>query len=101
VLLRITPTDAPRGFRVEGELDLATEGELRRALEAATAEGGELALDLSGLTFIDSSGLRVLIQTAASLDGRGALVVLRPSSPVKRVFDIAIPGGFPGLDVRD
>lgn len=96
--LEITPTD--EGFRLEGELDMATADDLSQLLRAAAADGGPVLLDLSGISFMDSSGLRVLLEAAELIRGSGSLVIVHPSAQVRRLLEISIPGGAPGLEVR-
>ena len=98
--LEITPTET--GFRLEGELDIATADDLSDVLRHAVAdtERDPLELDFSGVSFMDSSGLRALLEAAGLRNGNGSLVILNPSTQVRRVLDISIPGGTPGLEVR-
>jgi anti-anti-sigma regulatory factor len=49
---------------------------------------------------MDSSGLRALLEGAELSRGSGSLVIVRPSAQVRRLLDISIPGGTPGLEVR-
>jgi anti-anti-sigma factor len=91
----------PSMFQVEGELDLATADELASVLAAEARRGAQVTLELSGLTFIDSTGLAVLIRTATSSGTTGPLVLLRPSKAVRRVLDLTLPSGAPGLEIRE
>jgi anti-sigma B factor antagonist len=73
-----------------GDFDLAAAEDLRAALRSlGTAGSATPQLDLSGVTFLDSSGLGVLLDfqrdTAAS---NGAVVVLAPSPPCRRLLEI-------------
>jgi anti-anti-sigma factor len=96
--LQITPTDD--GFRLEGELDMATADDLSQLLRDASTTGGPIVLDFSGVSFMDSSGLRALLERAGKPNGNGPVVILNPSDQVRRVLEISIPGGTPGLEVR-
>jgi anti-sigma B factor antagonist len=96
--LEITATD--EGFRLEGELDMATAEDLSEILRTAATKGDPLVLDFSGVSFMDSSGLRALLERSAQPNGNGRVVILNPSPQVRRVLDISIPGGTPGLEVR-
>lgn len=49
---------------------------------------------------MDSSGLRALLEGAGLPKERGPVVILNPIAQVRRVLDISIPGGIPGLEVR-
>jgi anti-sigma B factor antagonist len=97
-LLRITATT--EALCLEGEIDLAAADRLGEALRTSI-ESGTSSVDVSGVTFIDSTGLRILLSAANSLNGQGPLVLLRPSKAVKRLLDLALPGGVPTLAVVD
>lgn len=97
MLLQITSTED--GFSLEGELDMSTAEDLSKVLEE-TVDGRPVVLDFSGVSFMDSSGLRVLLEAAQKRNGDGSLVIVHPASQVQRVFEISIPGGTPGLEVR-
>ena len=72
-----------------GELDMATQAELRAALEVAR-RSGDVVLDLGILRFIDTSGLRLILETAEAARKDGfRFAVLRGSSEVQRLFDVA------------
>ena len=96
-LLQITRTDD--AIRLEGEIDMSAQVELPRALEEAIASGTTV-VDLSAVTFMDSTGLRAFLVTAGSLNGNGPLVLRQPSSAVRRLLDIALPTGAPGLVIE-
>jgi anti-anti-sigma factor len=78
---------------VRGELDMASSSDL----EATCLElQGDVAVDLAGVSFIDSSGLAALLRLSYR-DGR--LVLLNPSDPVLRLFEITkVSNRF---DIRD
>ena len=95
--LQITPTDD--GFRLDGELDMATADGLIDLLRATADSDDPIVLDFSGVQFMDSSGLRALLQAAGSEDC-GPVVVKDPSPQVRRLLEISIPEGVPGLRVR-
>jgi anti-anti-sigma factor len=96
--LRIDPTD--RGYRLEGELDLATSQDLLVAIRERPSSTEALTLDFSGVTFMDSSGLRALLEAARDREDGDMLVILAPTPQVRRVLDISLPDGAPGLQVR-
>jgi anti-sigma B factor antagonist len=96
--LEITATD--EGFRLKGELDMATAGDLSEVLKEAAGRNDPIVLDLSEVSFMDSSGLRALLEGAGLPKVSGPVVILNPSPQVRRVLDISIPGGMPGLEVR-
>jgi len=98
MLLDITPNEG--GFKLSGELDMASADELRTAL-AGWDGAGALLLDVTELRFMDSSGLRVLLEIVGSGNGSdGTIVLVHPTSQVQKVLNISIPGGTPGLQVR-
>jgi anti-anti-sigma factor len=94
--LEITATED--GYRLEGELDMATAGGLTELL-AASSDDSPLVLDFSGVSFMDSSGLRALLEGAGPRNGSGPVVVKDPSPQVRRVLDVSIPNRVPGLEV--
>jgi anti-anti-sigma factor len=97
-LLDIAPTEG--GYRLSGELDMASADDLRTAL-SGWDRTGTLELDVSDLRFMDSSGLRVLLEVVAEGTGNGGtIVLLHPTSQVQKVLDISLPGGTRGLEVR-
>ena len=95
--LEITRTDD--GFRLDGELDMATADDLSQIFRDAPSNL-PIVLDFSGVSFMDSSGLRALLEGAGQPTGCGPVVIVNPSAQVRRVLDISIPGGTPGLEVR-
>ena len=96
----ISPIPDGTGLKISGELDVLTIPELSRAVSAQSFDGRPFCLDLSELTFLDSSGLRALFAMAKSLNGNGPLVILNPSKPVVRVFEIVGLNETPGIEVR-
>ena len=97
--LEITPTDV--GYRLEGELDMATADDLGELLKESGGHGDPVVLDFEGISFMDSSGLRVLLEAASAEDAGTSVVIVHPTDQVRRVLDISIPGGAPGLEVRN
>ena len=87
-------------LRLEGEIDLTVADQMGEALRTSI-ESGTTSVDLSGVTFMDCTGLHILLSAGNALDGQGPLVLLRPSKAVRRVLDLALPGGVPSLRVRD
>jgi anti-anti-sigma factor len=83
---------------IEGEVDMASADDLRAVLR--DNDTGPLILDASNLTFMDSSGLRVLLETAASRNGNGDLILRRPQRSLRRLLEIAVPDGIDGLQVQ-
>jgi anti-anti-sigma factor len=96
--LEITRTED--GFRLDGELDMATADDLSQIFRDAPSNL-PIVLDFSGVSFMDSSGLRALLEGAGQPTGCGPVVIVNPTAQVRRVLDISIPGGTPGLEVRD
>ena len=95
--LQIDATD--RGLKLAGELDMATAQELLAAIRDHAGED-EVVLDFSGVSFMDSSGLRALLEAARDREGDGAVAIVDPTPQVRRVLDISLPDGAPGLEVR-
>lgn len=96
--LEITLTQ--EGARIAGELDMATASQLRDFFSEDGRPEGRLELDISGLSFMDSSGLEVFLRQAAARPNGAPIVLLHPTRPVLRVFEIAVPGGVTGLELE-
>lgn len=77
----------PSVLHVAGEIDLSTADQLREALAVVVASDSEVVVDMTDVTFVDASGLRVLVQVAGSLNGRGPLV-LENASRVEWLLDL-------------
>ena len=88
MLLDIEKTDAPRGFRLIGELDASNVSSLSEALQPEIDVGGDLTLDLAGLAFMDSTGIQVLVRTAQGLEGRGDLILVSPGHLVRTILEL-------------
>jgi anti-sigma B factor antagonist len=76
--------------RVYGEIDLASVDELRGAIDAALEPGPEtLVLDLSEIAFCDSTGIHLVVTSHRRATEQGTrLVVVRPTGPASRTFEI-------------
>lgn len=98
-ILKIRRTDEPRVVHVFGELDLATAADLAAALEDEVATDGDLILDLSELIFMDSSGIKVLIETARKLEGKGRLILRSAGEPIRRVLALTQLERIPNLTI--
>ena len=86
----ISITTAETTAWVSGEIDTHTAPLLRDAGASILARRGSVRFDLRGVEFIDSSGLGVFVAlTAAARDQGGDVVILRPSRPVTRLFEIS------------
>jgi anti-anti-sigma factor len=69
-------------------------------LEAEVGKSSALTLDVSDLTFMDSQGLALLIHLGEEAKKRGKTIrLVRPSSQVRRLLDVAVPGGIPGVEI--
>ena len=89
------------GLRVEGEIDMASAPELAEAIARVNGSSDRLVIDVAGVTFMDSACLRLVLKEAMSRNGRGQVVLLHPTRPVRRLLDVSIPGGVPGLEVKE
>ena len=97
--LTITPLVAPQhGFRLIGELDMATVAQLKTAFETLSANG-RVTLDLAELTFIDSTGLHAIMEFARSQNGSGPVILASPSVTARRAIEIAGLEGHPGVEI--
>ena len=94
--------DDDRRLVLRGELDVAAVSALSDAIGEILDAGGSITLDLHQVTFIDSTGLRTIIGAARDLEGRGPLVLERPSPRVVEVLDIAgVVGKIPNLVLKE
>jgi anti-anti-sigma regulatory factor len=95
--LRITPTFAPPGLRLEGEIDPSHRDVLSRALSAATAGHHPVHLDLGGLRFIELGALSLLAAYGTRLPSGRHLVLddLRPD--VRALFEMLGWHRMPGI----
>jgi anti-sigma B factor antagonist len=86
------------GLRLSGELDLFTSPQLAAVLADI---GGDrpVHIDLSELTFIDSSGIREILTFAGSRSGRGRVVLINPSKPVRRAMEIVGLEQHPAVEI--
>jgi anti-sigma B factor antagonist len=90
--VEVTRETLPEGsvvVRVEGELDMATSGSFEEAI-AEAEPGARLVIDLTECTFLDSSAVRVLVETARSMEESNGKVSLVTRDPgILRVLEIA------------
>ena len=61
---------------------------LREAIAPSLERGGTVIVDLTNLHFMDSSGVRVLLEAAKQLDGRGCLFLHGVHDPVARILEL-------------
>jgi len=101
MLLRIVPTGIPGTVRIVGELDISNVEEAQARLEQELLNGQHLTLDTSELAFVDSQGLRMLIVLGRQAAAQGSVIsLLNCPNQLKRVLDVAVPQGIPGVEVR-
>ncbi len=98
MLLEISSTNG--GYDLDGELDLASGEHLVALLLAARRDDESILLNFAGVRFMDSSGLRALLEVARAMNGDGRLIIDRPTQQVRKVFDLSLPDGAPGMEVR-
>ncbi len=95
-MLDIITARSPDRLRLVGEIDMSNADRLATILRAEREKAWELTLDLSDVTFMDSSGLQMLLDLSRS----HPVVILQPSDSVRRLFEVAIPYGAAGLEIR-
>lgn len=100
-MLEITPGRDGRSLVLAGELDLATTPLLLERAKPILADEGDVTLVLTEVSFVDSQGFRGFIQMARALDGRGRLVLRRPSPEVRKLLDIVRVDDVPNIVVDD
>jgi anti-anti-sigma factor len=71
-------------------MDAMTSPEVGQSLSTAVAaDQPKIVLDLSQCPFVSSAGLRVILQAAKGIKGRGKMAICGLKGPVKQVFDLA------------
>jgi anti-anti-sigma factor len=99
-LLRLEKAEGTSSFRLIGELDSSNVAEVAARLKEELNQADQLTLDSSELTFMDSQGLHMLIELGAEAAQRGTSVRLSNCSrQVKRLLNVAIPSGIPGVEI--
>jgi anti-anti-sigma factor len=99
-LLRLEKDEGSTSIRLIGELDSSNVGHVADRLEEELRGADELTLDISELTFMDSQGLHLLIKLGEVAAERGSAVRLFNCPPqVKRLLDVAVPTGIPGVEI--
>ena len=97
---RLEPGHRPGSFRLVGELDVANVTMVQSRLEDELKKSGTLTLDASELRFLDSQGLSMLIHLGEEAKKRGeAIRLVGGSNQVRRLLDIAVPEGVPGVEI--
>jgi anti-anti-sigma factor len=85
-----------------GELDSSNATEVAEQLQLAFRRSGQLTLDTRGLSFMDSQGLRLLLLLGGEASERGSTITVINCSPqVRRLLDISVPQGIPGVEIVD
>jgi anti-sigma B factor antagonist len=78
-------------IELEGELDLATAPALEEALTRAVQSRTEITVDLSRCSFIDARGVRVLVNSARTLDAESRkLRVVGLCGQPERIFSMIL-----------
>jgi anti-anti-sigma factor len=95
----IEPLPDGVGFRLAGELDLATAPELGAALQSA-GPGDGVVLDAEELTFIDSSGWSVLVDYVRGHDGTAQLTIVNATPAVVRSLELMGLREHPRIELR-
>ena len=104
-----TATSEARGIRVLACKGAMTSGggadELDAAFERALADAdGRIVLDLTRLSYLDSAGVGAVVSCSKQAASSGAVmkIALRPSGPVRRIFEITqLDRGFEIFDDAD
>jgi anti-anti-sigma factor len=101
-LLRLEKEEGSASFRLVGELDASNAAQVTARLREELSRTNQLALDTSDLTFMGSQGLHMLIELGAEAVQRGTSVLVSHCSPqVKRLLDVAVPTGIPGVEIAE
>jgi anti-anti-sigma factor len=101
-LLRLEEGEGSGSFRLIGELDSSTVTQVASRLQDELRGGELLTLDTSGLTFMDSQGVWMLIGLGMEATERGtSITLINCSRQVKRILEVAVPEGIPGVDILE
>ncbi|WP_035855074.1 STAS domain-containing protein [Cryptosporangium arvum] len=92
--VRCGPVRSGHRLAVSGEIDQANAAALGVALE-----DGVTVLDLTGVTFFGVAGVRVPLEIGAVAAGRGHVVRVSCSSPVRRVLEVCDLPAVAGLEL--
>jgi anti-sigma B factor antagonist len=99
---RLERGEDPSFFRLVGQIDISNVESLGAQLKHVLASRNELTLDTTALDFMDSQGLRMLIDLGQQAREQGTTVkVANCSRQLRRLLDVAVPNGIPGVDVQD
>src|SRR5947209_6185035 len=98
---RALPTTSPRGYRLEGEIDLSNASMLADLLQSEVEAGGEMTIDLSGVAFMDSTAIQILLRAGRGLEGRGRLILYHPGTLVANVLRLIKADRLPGLEILE
>lgn len=80
-------------LRLSGEIDLATASMITDRFAALVADDlPNVIIDATGITFIDSTGIQALVDGKRMIYEKGSRIVLIPSQPVRRLFDLVFQG---------
>jgi anti-anti-sigma factor len=100
VAFRVEENSGDRGFRLVGELDMASADRLIERLRSVANWRGDLWLDLAELEFMDSAGIQALIAVGKEL-GEGQRLVLRsPRGEVSRILQLVGAHRFPNVAIE-
>jgi anti-anti-sigma factor len=91
----------PHSFQLFGELDLAKASDLDRILSEETAQGEDLRIDLSEVEFMDSAAIGVFARAANALEGKGRLILVAPSRPVRLALDLVRLDARENVDIEE
>lgn len=73
---------------VSGRLDTTTAPQLEEALKPELGNVKKLTFDFEGLEYISSAGLRILLQTAQSMEDMSDMVVTNTNSDIDDIFEV-------------
>ena len=97
--LTVEGMNDPPGLRLTGALDMSTVHVVEEGFRRLELTDGPFTVDLEGVTFVDSTGLLALMKLARQLGPERDLVVLNPSTQVRRVFALTGLDRRPGVRV--
>ena len=100
-MIRLEKEEGSRSIRLIGELDSSNVSQVADRVEEELRRADQLTLDISELTFMDSQGLHMLIKLGEATAQTGTPIrLINCSRQVKRLLDVAVPTGIPGVEIE-
>src|SRR4051794_9310455 len=99
--LDIIETEAPRRWRLVGEVSSEHAQRLAETLASEGEADGDVTLDLTDVTFLDTMGLHVIAHAAIELGDRGRVVLESAKPWVRRVLLLSGVDAIPNVVLNE